>query len=90
MGPVGLFAKAGAMKWDLEGTGGFSDSGTDPAYGIGAKFSLLSFQIRAEYEVLHRVEDHQAREYCADEQPTPVAAQKDSQLTKWQKYPRIS
>lgn len=50
-GPVGIFAKAGAMKWDLETNSGFSDSGTDPAYGIGAKFSFLSFAVRAEYEV---------------------------------------
>lgn len=50
-GPVGIFAKAGAMKWDLSSNTGFSDSGTDPAYGIGAKFSFLSFAVRAEYEV---------------------------------------
>ncbi|RKZ66259.1 MAG: porin family protein [Gammaproteobacteria bacterium] len=50
-GPVGIFAKAGAIKWDLKTNSGFSDSGTDPAYGIGAKFSFLSFAVRAEYEV---------------------------------------
>lgn len=50
-GPVGVFAKAGAISWDLKHNSGFSDSGTDPAYGIGAKFSLLSFSVRAEYEV---------------------------------------
>ncbi|RKZ56983.1 MAG: porin family protein [Gammaproteobacteria bacterium] len=50
-GPVGIFAKAGAIKWDLSTNSGFSDSGTDPAYGIGAKFSFLSFAVRAEYEV---------------------------------------
>ena len=50
-GPVGVFAKAGAINWDLKTNTGFSDSGTDPAYGIGAKFSLLSFSVRAEYEV---------------------------------------
>ncbi len=49
-GPVGIFAKAGAIKWDISGTG-FSDSGTDPAYGIGARFQLFSISIRAEYEV---------------------------------------
>ncbi len=49
-GPVGIFAKAGAMKWDLKTNSG-SESGTDPAYGIGAKFSFLSFAVRAEYEV---------------------------------------
>ncbi len=50
-GPVGVFAKAGAINWDLKTNTGFSDSGTDPAYGIGAKFSFLSFAVRAEYEV---------------------------------------
>lgn len=50
-GPVGIFAKAGVMSWDLKTVNGSSDSGTDPAYGIGAKFSFLSFAVRAEYEV---------------------------------------
>ena len=50
-GPFGVFAKAGAVSWDLKTNSNFSDSGTDPAYGIGARFSLLSFQVRAEYEV---------------------------------------
>ena len=50
-GPFGVFAKAGAINWDLKSNSGFSDSGTDPAYGIGAKFSFLSFAVRAEYEV---------------------------------------
>ena len=49
MGPVGFFAKAGTMKWDLNTAA--NNSGTDPAYGVGAKFSLFSFQVRAEYEV---------------------------------------
>ena len=49
-GPFGVFAKAGAINWDLKSNSG-SDSGTDPAYGIGAKFSFLSFAVRAEYEV---------------------------------------
>ncbi len=49
-GPIGVFVKAGAANWDLEFNND-SRSGTDPAYGIGAKFSLLSFQIRAEYEI---------------------------------------
>ncbi len=49
-GPVGIFAKAGAIKWDLDGTG-VSESGTDPAYGIGARFQLFAISIRAEYEV---------------------------------------
>ena len=58
-GPFGLFAKAGAIRWDLDasgsdGNGGIvsgSQSGTDPAYGIGARFAISSFAVRAEYEV---------------------------------------
>lgn len=50
LGPVGVFAKAGFISWDgeLENIG--DDDGTDPLYGVGAKFSLFSLQIRAEYE----------------------------------------
>lgn len=54
LGPVGLFAKVGAIDWDgdLEGSfGSGSDDGTDPLYGIGARFQLMSFQVRAEYEL---------------------------------------
>ena len=54
LGPVGVFAKAGMISWDaessLDGTRLGSDSGTDPAYGVGARFSLWSAEIRAEYE----------------------------------------
>ena len=49
-GPVGIFAKAGAIAWDVDSSFG-SDSGTDPAYGIGARFQLFAISIRAEYEV---------------------------------------
>lgn len=53
-GPFGVFAKAGVIDWDVDvndnGVKG-SDSGTDPAYGIGARFALGSFAVRAEYEV---------------------------------------
>jgi hypothetical protein len=51
-GPFGIFGKAGAANWDGEVSGNISgdDDGTDPAYGIGARFALGSFQIRAEYE----------------------------------------
>ncbi|MBB3167775.1 porin family protein [Simiduia aestuariiviva] len=55
LGPVGVFAKAGVINWDSDITvDGLkaSGSGSDPAYGIGAKFQLLSFQLRAEYERL--------------------------------------
>ena len=44
-GPFGLFAKVGSMSWDSN-----NDSGTDPAYGIGARFALGSISVRAEYE----------------------------------------
>ena len=51
-GPFGVFAKAGALRWDsdISGTSNTNDSGTDPAYGIGARFALGSFSVRAEYE----------------------------------------
>jgi hypothetical protein len=49
-GPFGIFAKAGAIKWDID-TNNSSDSGTDPAYGVGARFALGSFAVRAEYEL---------------------------------------
>jgi opacity protein-like surface antigen len=54
LGPVGVFAKAGFIDWSadlsLNGSRIGSDSGTDPAYGIGARFSLFSAEVRAEYE----------------------------------------
>ena len=52
-GPFGVFAKAGMVDWDVDSTFGSnsSDSGTDPAYGIGARLSFGSFAVRAEYEV---------------------------------------
>ena len=54
LGPVGVFAKAGMISWDADasiaGTRLGSDSGPDPAYGVGARFSLWSAEIRAEYE----------------------------------------
>jgi len=52
-GPFGVFAKAGAINWDTDSTVGnrsSSKSGTDSAYGIGARFALGSFSVRAEYE----------------------------------------
>ncbi len=54
LGPVGVFGKAGFIDWSadasLNGTRVGSDSGTDPAYGIGMRFSLFSAEIRGEYE----------------------------------------
>ncbi|HEY7639411.1 MAG TPA: outer membrane beta-barrel protein [Steroidobacteraceae bacterium] len=49
-GPVDLFAKVGLISWDTKIAGGFSDDGTDLAYGAGAQFRLLSLSVRAEYE----------------------------------------
>lgn len=55
LGPVGLFAKAGMISWDADASAGGvdqgGDSGTDPAYGIGARFTLGGFEIRGEYEM---------------------------------------
>ncbi|MEJ2514907.1 MAG: outer membrane beta-barrel protein [Gammaproteobacteria bacterium] len=53
LGPVGLFAKAGVISWDAKyrlGSLSDSDDGTDPAYGLGARFQLGSFAIRGEVE----------------------------------------
>ena len=53
IGPIGLFAKAGMIRWDgkvSEPGESASDDGTDPAYGIGARFKIGSLEIRAEYE----------------------------------------
>ena len=53
-GPFSIFAKAGALSWDEDSTFGAessSDSGTDPAYGVGARFAIGSFAVRAEYEL---------------------------------------
>jgi len=53
-GPFGIFAKAGMINWDADSTFGSttsSESGTDPAYGVGARLAIGSFAVRAEYEV---------------------------------------
>ena len=52
-GPFGVFAKAGMLSWDADSTLGAtsSESGSDPAYGVGARFAFGSFAVRAEYEV---------------------------------------
>jgi outer membrane immunogenic protein len=52
-GPFGIFAKAGVINWNTDatfGTASNSDSGSDPAYGLGARFAIGSFSVRAEYE----------------------------------------
>jgi outer membrane immunogenic protein len=54
LGPVGLFAKAGMIAWDAEISIDDirdDDTGTDPAYGVGARLQIGSFAIRAEYEL---------------------------------------
>jgi len=55
LGPVGLFAKAGMISWDadstFDGVDAGGDSGSDPAYGVGARFILGGFEIRGEYEM---------------------------------------
>ncbi len=53
-GPFGIFAKAGLINWGMETTEGLvtnSESGTDPAYGVGARLAFGSFSVRAEYEL---------------------------------------
>ena len=56
LGPVGVFAKAGALSWDIDGgtTGAieqsFEEEGTDLGFGVGAKLALWSLELRAEYE----------------------------------------
>lgn len=53
LGPVMIFAKGGFISWDSDsvvGSRAGDDSGTDPAYGVGAQIQLLSIGIRAEYE----------------------------------------
>ncbi len=57
LGPVGVFAKVGAIMWDAdvtftgEGSASAGDDGTDPAYGIGARLKFGSLEVRAEYEM---------------------------------------
>jgi hypothetical protein len=54
LGPIGVFAKAGMVSWDADAKVDSievgDDDGTDPAYGIGARFTLGSLEIRGEYE----------------------------------------
>lgn len=50
LGPVGLFGKAGFISWDGELDNIGDEDGTDPLYGVGARITLFSFQVRAEYE----------------------------------------
>jgi Outer membrane protein beta-barrel domain len=56
LGPVDIFGKLGLVKSDAEvsvsGLGQvFEEDGTDPAYGFGVQFRVLSISVRAEYEI---------------------------------------
>ena len=54
IGPVGIFGKLGYAWWDVDISVDdlpASDDGSDPAYGIGARFNLWSLEIRGEYEI---------------------------------------
>lgn len=53
-GIFGFFAKAGFVNWDADlNLGGLrdSDDGTDPGYGVGARLTFGSIEVRAEYEL---------------------------------------
>ena len=52
-GLFGIFAKAGMVSWDADLSGIFneSESGTDPAYGLGMRLTFSSVEARLEYEV---------------------------------------
>ena len=51
LGPIGVFGKVGSIWWNRDSNiGKLDDSGIDMAYGIGARFQIKSFGIRAEYE----------------------------------------
>jgi hypothetical protein len=55
LGPLGVYGKYGVISWDasvsIDGFDAGSDDGTDPAYGVGAKFGLGSLEVRGEYEI---------------------------------------
>jgi hypothetical protein len=55
VGPVDLFARAGAINWNGETRsptlGRGSDDGTDLTYGVGVQFRVWSLSLRAEYEI---------------------------------------
>ena len=56
VGPVDVFARAGAIDWSADVTApglGIkgSDDGIDFTYGIGAQFRVWSLSLRAEYEL---------------------------------------
>ena len=55
VGPVEVYARLGAVRYQLEktSTGATSEfDGTAPLYGIGASFKLFGLGVRGEYEVM--------------------------------------
>ena len=53
-GPIGLFGKVGYVNWDSDFSGfdtSGDDSGSDGAYGLGARVQIGSLSVRAEYEI---------------------------------------
>ncbi|MFV2060631.1 MAG: outer membrane beta-barrel protein [Gammaproteobacteria bacterium] len=54
LGPIGVFAKAGGINWSsdiVKNNVSSSKSGTDAAYGVGAKVQFGSMTVRLEYEL---------------------------------------
>ncbi len=52
-GPLAVFGKVGFVDWNVDTAiedRNIDQSGSDPAYGVGARFQLGSFAIRGEYE----------------------------------------
>ena len=52
-GPFSVFGKMGLLSWDSDSSfngQSESESGSDSAYGLGAKFILGSIALRAQYE----------------------------------------
>lgn len=52
-GPVAVFGKVGFVDWNVDTVvedRNIDQSGSDPAYGVGARLQLGSFAIRGEYE----------------------------------------
>ena len=55
LGPVEVYARVGAVQYDLEKTASGVKTefdGTAPLYGIGASFKLFGLGVRAEYETM--------------------------------------
>ncbi len=50
LGPIGVFGKVGQILWNSDSNINLDDSGNGMAYGVGVRFQIGSFGIRAEYE----------------------------------------